>query len=599
LNPSSGTYRNDATTVFPARSCLGAAPWANSNRNLQTLMSAEADTEPWPQQRLLIFFAVIIFVAMFLQFFRGTIWSGFRLLGGDEGDVALIAYLHEHVYQSLLGHVSLRNPQFYYPTPGVLGYTDTFLLNQIFYAPLRFLGVTSLLATQFTFMLLSLMGSAFFALLLLRFFSVRVWLAIIAAAIFGFGHALYLKSFHPQHFSIYFLPVVGYLALVSLCRAQSKLMIAGLAFCAGLVLGLTFATGYYMAWFFVLFLIFALPMFLLLNWSRFVEFARVNRTRLIIGLASASAGFGVSAILVVWIYLPALSALKSLTAATFLVNAATFRDIINVSDGDLVWGWLLRWSAIIPLNRLQATELHLAVTPLLVIAVTVATIGLLRLQRPSEYESMAATICGSVLVGYLTVCLFTITVHGYSFFLLVRDYIPGGVAIRVGFRSQVLASLFVALAFAVAAEAYLRGAGWLPGWNRLGRPTQALAVLLVAILVILEQIDLMSVARFDRVREDDILASAPPPLAECRVFAIYDDGSRKMEATQIDAMRVSQRFGLPTLNGYSGGEPPGWDLDKVQEPSYFDKVRRWARDKKVAGPLCLYDAMTKGWRPIS
>ena len=76
---------------------------------------------------------------MFAQFFGSTIWSGFRLSSGDEGDATLIAFLHEHVYQSLLGHASLRNPQFFYPTPGVLGYTDAFLLNQIFYAPLRFL----------------------------------------------------------------------------------------------------------------------------------------------------------------------------------------------------------------------------------------------------------------------------------------------------------------------------------------------------------------------------------------------------------------------------------------------------------------------------
>jgi hypothetical protein len=420
-----------------------------------TLMNLEVRTKQWQRERAFVIIALLVFFAMFIQFFGGTIWSGFRLSSGDEGDATLIAFLHEHVYQSLLGNASLRNPQFFYPTPGVLGYTDAFLLNQIFYTPLRLLGVEPLLATQLTFMLLSLMGSAVLALLLVRFFGVRLWLAIIAASIFGFGHALYLKSIHPQHFSIYFLPIVGYLLLASLLTARSKSAAAGHAFCGGIVLGLTFATGYYMAWFFIFFVMFALPVFLVLNWAALIAFVRATCTRAKIALAGATAGFGLSAIAVAWIYLSAVGALLSLTRVTFLTNAATFRDIINVSDGNLFWGWLLRSSGVIPFNRLRYTENHLAVTPLLVIVVTAGTIFLLRTRHPSNYEKTAAAICGSILFGYVMVYLFTITVLGKSLFFLVQDFVPGGVAIRSGFRSQVLSSLLVTLAFAIAAEAYL------------------------------------------------------------------------------------------------------------------------------------------------
>ena len=536
---------------------------------------------------------------MFAQFFGSTIWSGFRLSSGDEGDATLIAFLHEHVYQSLLGHASLRNPQFFYPTPGVLGYTDAFLLNQIFYAPLRFLGLEPLLATQLTFMLLALMGSAFFVWLLAHFFGVRLWLAVIAASIFAFGHALYMKSIHPQHFSIYFLPIVSYLLLASLLAARSMRAAASLAFCGGIVLGLTFATGYYMAWFFVFFLTFALPLFLVLIWAEFIEFVRASLARAIIALAAAAAGFCLSAIVVVWIYLPTVSALRSLTRANFLAYTATFRDIINVSDGNLLWGWLLRSSGVIPLNRLQLTEAHLAVTPLLVITVTVGTIFLLRARQPVSYDKSAVAICTSIIFGYLMLYVFTISVLGRSLFLLVQDFVPGAVAIRVGFRSQVLSSLFMTLAFAIAAEAYLRhDANKLTSWYHLGRPGRTLAVLAVAVLVALEQVDLRSVAQLDRVREDAMLASVPRPPAECRAFAIYNDGSRMLQAIHIDAMRISQKFGLPTINGYSGGNPSGWDFGNVWEPSYLDKVRKWARDKGIAGPLCLYDATVKSWRPI-
>ena len=116
----------------------------------------------------------------------------------------------------MIARASLLNPQAFFPARGALGYTDVFLLNQVFYAPLRLVGVEQLLATQLTFMLLSLVGGAFFAALLVRFFGVRPWLAIIAAALFAFAHNLYMKSIYPQHFAIYYLPIASYLMLASL-----------------------------------------------------------------------------------------------------------------------------------------------------------------------------------------------------------------------------------------------------------------------------------------------------------------------------------------------------------------------------------------------
>ena len=88
--------------------------------------------------------------------------AGLRLLAGDAGDDSVIAYIHEHVFLSMIGRASLLNPQVFFPARGALGYTDVFLLNQVFYTPLRLIGVEQLLAMQLTFMLLSLVGGAFF-----------------------------------------------------------------------------------------------------------------------------------------------------------------------------------------------------------------------------------------------------------------------------------------------------------------------------------------------------------------------------------------------------------------------------------------------------
>jgi hypothetical protein len=43
----------------------------------------------------------------------------------------------------------------------------------------------------------------------------------------------------------------------------------------------------------------------------------------------------------------------------------------------------------------------------------------------------------------------------------------------------------------------------------------------------------------------------------------------------IDAMFISLRYGLPTLNGYSAWYPEGWNLLNPQETEYTNDVRQW------------------------
>jgi hypothetical protein len=541
--------------------------------------------------------AVSIFIALFIEFYWTTLRSKFRLLSGDEGDAMFVAALHDHVYQSLLGHASLRNPPFFFPAQGVLGYSDAFLLNQIFFAPLRALGVEQLLAVQLTWMILSVMGGIAFALLLNRFFLVRAWLAILSGGIFAFGHTLYMKMIHSQHLAIHFLPIVGLLALSATLRERSPARTAALAFAAGLLFGLTFTTGFYMAWFFTFFLLLALPVFAFLYWTTIAAYVRAHSRRLLVASMAGVVGFAIGAGVLFSIYGPAIAALGGTSADRYLVTAAGVRDIINVSDGNLVWGALLRATQLIPLHRLQMTESHLAVTPLLVLATVTATMLLLRNRQSSEYGQMAAALCVAILFGYAALYVLTVSFRGTtSLFLMVQEIVPGAIAIRAGFRSQVLSAMFISMALAVAAEAYLRRAEK-HGLAR-ARDVHSLAILFAGAVLALEQVDHKPLARADREREIAIMTSALRPPASCRVFAIYDDMSHTLPAIQIEAVRLSQQFDIPTVNGYSGGNPPGWDLADVWKPNYIDKVKIWARDKAIAGPLCLYDAAAKSWYEI-
>src|SRR5262249_5728117 len=87
--------------------------------------------------------------------------------------------------------------------------------------------------------------------LLMRFAGVRQPLAALAAAIFVFSNALYIKMGHPQLYEVNFVPLVAILILES-ARARTTRPIAATVagILGGFILGLLFSTGYYVAWYF-------------------------------------------------------------------------------------------------------------------------------------------------------------------------------------------------------------------------------------------------------------------------------------------------------------------------------------------------------------
>jgi hypothetical protein len=254
----------------------------------------------------------------------------------------------------------------------------------------------------------------------------------------------------------------------------------------------------------------------------------------------------------------------------------------------------LRWSHLVPLHRLQLTEAHLAVTPLLLLSTGAGVYLSARARRQSGYDCLAFAIGATLLFGLAVLYILTISFRGeWSLFLLVQKMIPGAVGIRVGFRSQVISGMFLCVALAVAAEAFLRrrARNLSPRSVSIG----STIVLAFGLLLLTEQVNLRSLAQFDYIKENALLASVPPPPDQCRAFAYYNDGSRGLAAIHVDAMRIAQKYGIPTVNGYSGGAPVGWNLSNVWEPDYLARVKDWVRKNGFIGPLCYYSEPTKTW----
>ena len=254
-----------------------------------------------------ILFPLTLYIAGFLVFFRWQIFSNFDLVFGDRGDARFVTFIHEHVYRWLHGGVALLSPPFFFNQTKTLGYSDAFLLDQLIYAPLRLLGAEPLLALSLTAVLLSPIAYLFLYLFLRRL-DVSVPIASLVALIFTFANNLYLNAGHLQHFAVYYIPIVAYCSLVAVSDVHRRPSLAYLlaVFGAGLY-GLSFSTGYYMAWFFGFALLIFIPIVVCVAWPDVRAWWSMRPTRVLrLGIV-ASFSFLAALSIFVTIYAPVLA----------------------------------------------------------------------------------------------------------------------------------------------------------------------------------------------------------------------------------------------------------------------------------------------------
>jgi hypothetical protein len=382
-----------------------------------------------------------------LVFFRWQIFSKFDLVFGDGGDVRMIVFLHEHVYQWVVGHSSLLSPPFFYNQTETLGYTDAFLLNQIIYTPLRLLGVGPLFSLSLIPVILSSV-SYFFLYMLLRRLEISALIASLVALLSVFPNNLFLQAEYFQQFSIYYLPIIAYCTIASVLYLHEKPYRAYLlGACAGGLYGLVFATGYYVAWFFGIgLLIFALIAATTARPQLRAVWAKKPSASITLGMVVGTSFLSALTIFVV-IYAPVLQLGARRPFAQYLSNAPGLRDIINVGSANLFWSKLIRSFHLVSDFALNSIEHSIALTPLIqVFLVTSACLAVWPRFWPA---SDLGRVSRALVLACTTVCLLlfivTVKIGDHSLFRLAYEWLPGANAIRVGYRAMVVANLFAVI----------------------------------------------------------------------------------------------------------------------------------------------------------
>jgi hypothetical protein len=442
---------------------------------------------------------------------------------------------------------------------------------------------------------LSLIGFVSANILLMRFAGVRQPLAALAAATFVFSNALYISMGHPQLYEINFIPLVAILLLeAARLRTIHPIGAAVAGSLGGLILGLLFSTGYYVAWYFTFLSGIALVLATVLRFGLLP--VSVLRGRLYLSLVrrysrigmAAAVGFAVGLILFWKIYAPVIAQFPSRPFSEYLDNAPTIRDLLNVGGDNLLWGRAIDLLHIVARNHLFSGEFVLAITPILFVTFLICAWAVWRnrlLSGPEDRFLRNAIFALVFAVALMTVVM--VKVGEFSLFWFVWHLVPGANALRAGGRAQIVMNGLVVAVVAIVLTRLMQ---------TILSSRLRLAIWTLLLLCVVEQVNVVSNHNLSRAEEMAALRIVPAPLRDCKSFYISPHSlERGPTVQQINAMLIGQMVNLPTLNGYSGWSPPEWNLYETNTSSYQGKAWLWAASNGVDEGLCQYDVARRLW----
>ena len=524
-------------------------------------------------------------------FFRTQILNGFSVLFGDRYDGVIEIAILEHWYDVLRGLAHWNVTGYFYPYPDTLGYNDGYVLYGLMYSGFRALGADPFLGSELTNVVVKVIG--FFAFFRLARHVVRLDFrpALLGTVLFAIAGNSFLQAGHAQMLTLCFAPVMALLlfeAAAALVAGRSAVG-TGWGLGAAVWYGAWLLTGWYMAWFFGLFLLTMIPVAALCAGpgGRAVAMRTARREALALGVIVVGLGMAVVPFLVV--FLPTAAQTGMHPFSEVMDYAPSPLDVVNLGAGNLVYGALdsdvSRWLGHGPLVFSERTS---GLPPLLLAMFALGTISAWR-RRATPQGAFVLVLAVTTLVLWAA----ALHVGGFTAWRLIYAVVPGAKAIRVTSRLQVFLDLPVTLV-----------AAWAVG--RLAWRVPPVAVAAIGALLLLEQVNVPGPTGpvfLHRTVEMRFLHAVPPPPPGCRVFYAATaqppaflpkvDG---FYSNNVAAMIVATYDHLPTINGTSTFTPPDWDFANPERPDYVARIRSYAARHDIHA-LCGLDFVTDTWLP--
>jgi hypothetical protein len=600
------------------------------------------------QSRLLAF---ALFVLGFVLLFRGWLFTGFDRAFGDDEDGYLALAIIEHWRHVFAGTVHWTDPIIFFPERGTLGYTDAFFLLGAADAALRGLGFDAFTAFMVAMAAVSAIGFFSFRRLAIRHFGVPPAFAAIGAFLFAFSNVDAVKLIHVQAYCAMLLPVLCDLVLSAWKGVRGGPILAGVA---GALYGLMFLTAFQASWFFAFYLLLMALLYpAVFGWQAAVALVRDAHARRATILAAA-AGVAAGIVPFLLLYVPVFLSGHSRDFAEVAGNMPLWRDLLNVTPENGVWGALFERLGITGRPDRPVWEVELAFTPMVLavfaVGLVMAAARLLPLPACGErvgvrgrfHESEPPRVCsnaqtrdtapspgsrslasgrpkdgpvgdptsprtrGEVVSVPLAESTGSSALGSDRFLLLMGLAVIALCLLQMDYFGvrpwhAVWATVPGAKAIRYTFRSQLVAnlfVSLIVARTLASFARHKIAVVVLCAVLIVEQVNLVWPATMSRNAALAWIDSAPAPPAGCRAFYVVPGAGppeRSGPQHQDDAMLFAQLRGIRTLNGYSSWFPDGWALDEPASPGYPAAVRAWAEKNRITDEVCGLEPWTGRW----
>ena len=522
-------------------------------------------------------------VGMLLQF-SPMLLSGLRRIQSDWGDTRLNNYILEHGYRWLLGfpdHSRFWSPPVFYPVPNTAAYSDVLLGVAPFYWPWRLAGLAPDTAFQLWLLTIATLNFVSALLLFSRGFRCRPIAAAAGAMLLSFASVRTAQVMHAQLIPFFYI-ALAILAVLEIFRPAPELR-AGITtierrtawvfVLAGAVVAQLY-TSFYYTWY----LIFALALAMLYA----VVMPGPRRRMLLTVRANLSSHAGAalaSALLGAPLIAHYLQAERQVGVRSFLVVAQMLPRVqswLYMGPNSWLYGRLAELHSFHDLPLEHEHRLGLGI-----VTVVCAAAGLWTARRRRDIQF-------AVIVPLLMALLATEWPGGFTPWRAIYLMVPGASALRavsrIGVALVLPASLGVALLVdAIARPQRIPPSRTAPALRRRDRRKRALVVLALLAAIVAEQVQ--RPPSYDKSEGRARVARVANGIgAGCQAFLYTTIGGADDPWNyHTDAMWASMERRVPTINGYSGNQPPGWNF-------YDIRVHTAETDSVVGDSLAQWSA---------
>lgn len=492
------------------------------------------------QRKMLI--PVLICISSFI-FIPLKQFRSLTLMPGDLGDARLNNYFLETIYLRLTGELdSFWNMGMFFPFPLVGGFSDNHFGSAVFYVIPRYILGEPETAFQIWFLVGYLLNFAF-AYLALRKLGMSTFGASVGAGIFAFALPTSAHAIHAQLHHRWALPMAIAAMSTFLKGGGSKWL--GIA---ALWITAQFYIGIYSGFFTLLFTIAIMFSHLIIRVISFRKSNKSPREKLFRGFDYKSSAFLIAMLLTSSAGIAGLF-YTYYKVSLLYTGSRSWGEIVPmlprpssyfVADHSFLWRNLSSTFEEIPLR--WEHQMFVGLVPMVLFLL--GAIIMFRTKNRTAAEIYLATTLIVVL---------TLFINDFSLWFFFHD-VPLFSAIRA--VTRVDQTLLFAVGYGSAMFLTWLGARQVRRKNVLNA-----LMALIAILALLEAATGTIGTSEKNVWKERVASMAKKIPADLpKDSVLYFAQTDPWYAHELDAMWVALQAGKPTLHGYSGQAPPGWNF---------------------------------------